>query len=92
MTVTGIVSYTQARRVFDIEDGLDFYGEITGNLHADGAAGVATGLAKHFQEQVARTVDDAGRVVETGRAIDHAKHLDDTHDVVEATDQALDRL
>lgn len=62
---------------------LDLDRKVERQRHADGAAGVASGLAEHRDQQVAATVDHAGRIFEVGGNIDHAENFDALAHIVE---------
>ena len=53
--------------------------------------GVAAGVAEHLHEQVGAAVDHGGGLVETGRDVDHAEHLDDALDAVEVAELGVER-
>src|SRR3954471_19024533 len=62
----------------DFRDQLDLNSDVERQLgHPDGGAGMAPRVAEDVHQQIAAAVDDAGRVVEAGRAVDHAEQLHD---------------
>ena len=63
---------------------LDFGGVIKRDDHAHGATGMLALFAKHLKQSFATAMHHAGGVVEAGGYIDHAKHLENPHHVVDA--------
>src|SRR5262245_63732322 len=76
----------------DRKDRLDLDRDLAGQrAHADGGAGMAPGIAKHFDEQVGAAVDHLGLVGELGHGVDHAEQLDHVVDAVERAERLARR-
>ncbi len=58
-------------------DQFDLHCDVKGQLcESDGAAGVPTRFTEDLDEQIGASIDDCRGLVESGRDIDHAEHLD----------------
>src|SRR5215831_8683661 len=68
-----------------LEDHLDLDGYAAGQLgHPHRRARVATLLAEDLDHEIGEAVDDLGLLAEALGRVDHAQHLDDALDLVEA--------
>src|SRR5262249_31347493 len=76
-----------------LENQLDLDGNVHGEpAHADCRARVlADGLADHLDHQIGEAVDHLWLVAEAVGRVDHAEHLDDAADLVEAAQIRADR-
>ena len=69
----------------DLENRFDLDRDIAGKRpHPDGATSPYAGFfAEDVSEQFAAPVDHRRMMLEIGRTVDHAQHLDHTHNTVE---------
>src|SRR5215471_15692839 len=75
-----------------LEDHLDLDGDAAGQLgHPYRRARVPALLAEDLDHEIGEAVDDFGLLAEALGGVDHAQHLDDTLDLVEAAQQSARR-
>src|SRR5262249_29576841 len=75
-----------------LEDHLDLDGDAAGQLgHPHRRARVATLLAEDLDHEIGEAVDDLGLLAEALGRVDHAQHLDDALDLVEAAQHGARR-
>src|SRR5712675_3143610 len=68
----------------DRDDEFDLHRYSAGQrAHADGRARVAAAVAEHLDKKIGAAVDHLRVILEIGRGIDHAEHLDDVLDAIE---------
>ncbi len=73
----------------NLKNHFDFYGKVTGNLHAHSASSMTAGLTKNFKKKIAGAVDDRRCVGKAWCNIDHPQYLDHTHHIIQTADQAF---
>src|SRR5262245_47278384 len=89
---SGMTAEVTGASQLDRKDRLDLDRDLAGQrAHADGGAGMAPGIAEHFDEQVGAAVDHLGLVGELGHGVDHAEQLDHVVDAVERAERLARR-